>query len=170
MIQDINDIAKYEESKHGYTTRTIHVGAIGNKLESLKATLIAFFDSTPVFQKTRTGWHDTVEEYFLHGKIKEIDYQFYVCCNEVPTPILMTNIHTASVTVPDGIEDELTPIIKREFQIYRSEVTERERIAEQSLPAMEAAIENAIERHNKEKKEPVSAGLMNRLTNSDEQL
>jgi len=168
MAENINDITKHDESGNDYTTRTIHVGATENKLESLKKALTPHFDSIPAFQAKRTGWHNTVEEYFLQGKINGIDYLVYVYCSECPTQILMTHIHEASVAIPKGIKDELTPTIEREFRVYQSEVAEREKIAEQSVPTMEAAVARAKEKDGQRKNETACVSIMDRLNYSVE--
>ena len=60
--ENIHDLVR-----KSYTT--LSVGAIENKLDSLKEALLPYFDSEPEFEEKRSGYQDTIEHYILKGSV-----------------------------------------------------------------------------------------------------
>ena len=136
------------EIKDGYQETVLHVGAVYDKLEELKAVLEPRFDSAPRFKKERfsnsgkTGPEipakgETFEfpntEYLLTGNIHGIEYVVSLENIGCPVPFSMAQIHHASVRLPEGRTDEMTPIIELEFRKYETEFNACIRVAEANL-------------------------------------
>ena len=125
------------EIKEGYQETVLHVGAVYNKLEELRAVLEPRFDSSPRFKKERfsndgkicpkiPARGETFEfpntEYLLTGNLHGVEYVVSLENIGCPVPISMAQVHHASVRLQKGKTDEMTPIIEQEFRRYEADV------------------------------------------------
>lgn len=121
------------EIKDGYQETVLHVGAVYDKLDELKAVLEPRFDQRPTFETERFGRNDENVEYRLMGAMNGVDYAVSLEHIECPVPLSMAQIHHASVRLPEGRTDEMTPIIEQEFRKYETELNARIKVVEENL-------------------------------------
>ncbi len=121
------------EINDGYQETVLHVGAVYNKLDKLKAVLEPRFDQRPAFESKGFGRNDENVEYRLTGAMKGVDYVVSLEHIECPVPLSMAQIHHASVSLPEGKSDEMTPIIEQEFRKYETELNARIIVGEANL-------------------------------------
>ena len=121
------------EIKDGYQETVLHVGAVYDKLDELKAVLEPRFDQRPAFESERFGYQDTNTEYRLKGAMNGVDYEVSLENIGCPVPISMAQIHHASVRLPEERTDEMTPIIEQEFRKYETELNTRIEVAAANL-------------------------------------
>jgi hypothetical protein len=121
------------EIKDGYQETVLHVGAVTNRLDELKATLEPRFDQRPSFEQEGFGRGNENTEYRLRGAVHGVDYEVSLEHIECPVPYANAEVHHASVRLRKGITDELTPLIEQEFRRYESEVNARNGVAEENL-------------------------------------
>ena len=134
----------------GYTIKVMHVGAIYDILDEMKATLENKFDEPPEFEVLKfsnEGRHvpnGENTEYIFKGKVNGVQYIVSIENIACPMPfpnsgiiLAMPQIHHASVAVAKDKEDHLSPIIKQEFMKYETElkasITEAEKKLEECL-------------------------------------
>ncbi len=127
--QDNYTIFRQEPTKQvkGIDVKVLHVGAVTNKLDKLKSSIETKFDTgTFTFEKEMFGEHRKENtNYIIKGSIDNVLYKVSLEHIECPTPILMAQVHHATISLPINNEDKITPIIKQAFQEYEVELQSR---------------------------------------------
>jgi hypothetical protein len=109
--------------EHGYRTMSMHVGAICDKLSDLRETLESKFGKTLAFHEEILDYGNKNNSY--QGNLNGVSYSVsieYIAC---PIPFTMAQAHYINITLPEGVKDEITPIIKEKFLEYEKGVKGR---------------------------------------------
>ncbi|MBN2052032.1 hypothetical protein JW756_00850 [Candidatus Woesearchaeota archaeon] len=117
-----------------YQFKTMHVGAVNNKLDNLREVLASCFDPVPGFRKIRflnsgevisaykrQPFQPLNTEYELKGKVNGVEHIVSLEFIEMSATIDGCYIHHAAVGVHPGKQDYLSAIIKKEFKKYQRE-------------------------------------------------
>ena len=145
-MKNIISFRREIELEHGQRTTTLHIGAVTNKLDELKKRLEELFGTSLAFKKSRFSNHGEVceggvqegenfefpnKEYNFQGVVNGVPYSVSLEHIGCPVPYSMAEIHHAGITLQDGMKDEVTPILRREFLEYGLEM--RRKIREYNL-------------------------------------
>lgn len=132
-------------SVKGHTETTLHVGAVGNKLDDLIDGLSAKFDTSPRVEKWMSNnrgaevpfdeslfgqWFGSEKfqntEYRVRGKIGAVPYAVSLAHIGCPVPISGAEIYHVTIRVPEGRKDLITPHFEERLKAYEVEFNARQ--------------------------------------------
>jgi hypothetical protein len=105
----------------GYKTTTLQVGARGNKLNLLRELIETSCDGKFGIKSGKLDDNLKGEGYILQFTMAGVPYSVVIEYLGETTPLSKAYLHRATITLPMGEEDILTPGIRSVFEKYERE-------------------------------------------------